>query len=169
MIGHTKCDRRRRGPDQGGAGAAPQGAAADASRVDSQTPGARRPGSPLYVNTEPRPWVHGDDCRAAPGRRQRVRLRRHQFPRGARGVHRQLRRVGQAAASCSWPSELFIWSGESRAEIRAALVRLRGVLRDGARPRLCDLAYSAWQAARHRSGLTLAMVVSSLDELAGQR
>src|SRR4029434_4418461 len=63
------------------------------------------------------------------------------------------------------PSELLVWSGESQAEIQAQLATLSAALAGNARPELCDLAYSRWHAARNRPGLTLAMVVSSLDDL----
>ena len=55
--------------------------------------------SPLYVNTELKPWTvpHG---RRAARRRERVWFRRHQFPRRARGIHspqadRQRQAVGR--------------------------------------------------------------------------
>ena len=61
--------------------------------------------TPFYVNTETRPWIHGG-AGAAPRRRQRLRLRRHQRPRGARGVRRRARRAttgrrGRASCACS--------------------------------------------------------------------
>ena len=73
--------------------------------------------------------------------------------------------ANKTMSSRDWPSELLIWSGESRAEIEAALRRLRDALARGDRPRLCDLAYSTWRAARSCSALTLAIVATSLDDL----
>jgi malonyl CoA-acyl carrier protein transacylase len=133
--------------------------------VSRPNPGARRSGSPLYVNSETRPWLHAN---TAVPRRAGVSA----FGFGGTNFHAVLEEYtgtylesDRSAASCCWPSELFVWSGDSRAEIGAALGWLSDALRSGARRRLCDVAYGTWLAARNRSGLTLAMVVTSLDEL----
>jgi acyl transferase domain-containing protein/NAD(P)H-dependent flavin oxidoreductase YrpB (nitropropane dioxygenase family) len=133
--------------------------------VSTPNPGAQRSGSALYVNSEVRPWVHADSVLA---RRAGVSA----FGFGGTNFHAVLEeytgeylKSERSTGSSSWPSELLVWSGESRAEIRAELVQLASALARGARPQLCDLAYSAWQAAQKRSGLTLAMAVTSLDDL----
>jgi len=133
--------------------------------VSTPNPGALRSGSALYVNSEVRPWVHADTLLP---RRAGVSA----FGFGGTNFHAVVEeytggylKSDGASSSGSWPSELLLWSGESRAEIRAALARLAESFARGARPQLCDVAYSAWQSARKRSGLTLAMAVSSLDDL----
>jgi acyl transferase domain-containing protein/NAD(P)H-dependent flavin oxidoreductase YrpB (nitropropane dioxygenase family)/NAD(P)-dependent dehydrogenase (short-subunit alcohol dehydrogenase family) len=133
--------------------------------VSTPNPGAHRPGSALYVNSEVRPWVHADSVRA---RRAGVSA----FGFGGTNFHAVLEEYtgeylnsDRSLRSSAWPSELLVWSGASRAEIQADLAQLAGALARGARPQLCDLAYSAWQAAQKRSGLTVAMAVSSLDDL----
>ena len=74
----------RGGADQGGAGPASQGLAAD-DQGDAGRSRRSQPGrSPFYVNTETRPWLPRRDHprRAA---RQRLRLRRQQLPLRPRG------------------------------------------------------------------------------------
>ena len=133
--------------------------------VSTPNPGASRSGSALYVNSEVRPWIHTDSVLA---RRAGVSA----FGFGGTNFHAVLEeytgeylKSDRSSQSSSWPSELLVWCGESRAEILAELAKLTDVLARGARPQLCDLAYSAWQRAQKRSGLTLAMAVSSLDDL----
>jgi malonyl CoA-acyl carrier protein transacylase len=133
--------------------------------VSTPNPGARRSGSALYVNSEARPWLQADTT--AP-RRGSVSA----FGFGGTNFHAVLeeytagyRETDREASSRCWPSELMVWRGESRLDIEAALTRLDAALARGSRPQLRDLSYSAWQAARNRAGLTLAMVVDSLDDL----
>lgn len=134
--------------------------------VSTPNESARQSGSPLYVNTETRPWVHTDTT--AP-RRAGVSA----FGFGGTNFHAVLEEYTgdyleseRETPSRSWPSELLIWSGASRAEIRASIARLSDALARGARPRLRDLAFSAWESARNRQSATLAMVVKSIDDLA---
>jgi acyl transferase domain-containing protein/NAD(P)H-dependent flavin oxidoreductase YrpB (nitropropane dioxygenase family)/NADP-dependent 3-hydroxy acid dehydrogenase YdfG len=136
--------------------------------VSTPNEGARQSGGPLYVNTEPRPWLQTDPT--VP-RRAGVSA----FGFGGTNFHAVLEEYegeylesNREASSRRWPSELLIWSGESRAEIQAAIARLNQAIERGARPRLCDLSYSTWTAARKRKDVTLAMVVKSIDELADQ-
>ena len=133
--------------------------------VSTPNPGAQQPRSPLYVNTEVRPWVHADSDFP---RRAGVSA----FGFGGTNFHAVVEEYtgnyfnsDEGNSPHVWPSELLLWSGESRCEIQAALAQLADALERGARPQLCDLAYSVWQAARKHSGLTLAMAVNSLDDL----
>ena len=75
--------RRRRSPEDGPR-AAPQGAAAE-PQLRAAQPEHRLRASPFRVNTELRPW-DVPRRRRPPRRRQRLRLRRDQLPRRARGV-----------------------------------------------------------------------------------
>ena len=88
--------RRHRRPDQGRARAAPQGAAADARTARSRTRARTRADAVLPQHRDAA--VDPRRRRAAPRRRQRVRLRRHQRPRGARGVRRRARPRDHRAA-----------------------------------------------------------------------
>ncbi len=66
-----------------------------------------------------------------------------------------------------WPAELFLWRGEGRAEVLAAVTGLVAGLERGARPRLTDLAYtlSLNAEAVPPGGTSLAVVASSLEQL----
>ena len=127
--------RRARRADQDGAGPAPQGAAADARR-------RRRPNPKADLDDGPASLEHRGPAVAprrrgppAPRRRQRLRVRRHQLPRRARGVHRRL------PAGPGRPSELAGRAVRLAAADREALVpRRRPTVRDalsaGAKPAL---------------------------------
>ena len=156
--------RRPRRPDQDHAGPASQGAAAD--------PGARSPTArpsfeqgPLYLNTEARPWVQ-----AAPGaalcRRQRLRLRRHQLPRGARRIHRRLpRRAGTGPAALAGRAAGLVALGPRR-RCCERCERCRKALARGARPSLADLAACdlAGSGTRDAGMPILAVVATSLED-----
>ena len=89
--------------------------------VSTPNPGASRSGSALYVNSEVRPWVHTDSVLA---RRAGVSA----FGFGGTNFHAVLEeytgeylKSDRSSQSSSWPSELLVWCGESRAEILAEL------------------------------------------------
>src|SRR5205085_3926815 len=67
-----------------------------------------------------------------------------------------------------WPVELFLWRGDSRAEVAEAVDALAGELAAGAEPALADLAYTlALRAGAAQAGtVTLAVVAESLSDLA---
>jgi acyl transferase domain-containing protein/NAD(P)H-dependent flavin oxidoreductase YrpB (nitropropane dioxygenase family)/NAD(P)-dependent dehydrogenase (short-subunit alcohol dehydrogenase family) len=131
--------------------------------VSTPNLGANRISGALYVNSEPRPWVHVD---SGVPRRAGVSA----FGFGGTNFHAVLEEyqgkyLESAGPMSSWPSELLVWYGPSRREIQAALSQLSQTLARGPRPRLSDLAYSTWQAGPKRSKLTLAMTVTSIDDL----
>ena len=95
--------RRRRRADQDGARAAPPGAAADAELRAAQ-PGARARAHAVLHQHRDAP-LDPRRRRAAAGRRQRLRVRRHQRPRRARGVGRA---QPSAEHAPPWDSEVFI-------------------------------------------------------------
>jgi acyl transferase domain-containing protein/NAD(P)H-dependent flavin oxidoreductase YrpB (nitropropane dioxygenase family) len=168
MIGHTKCTA--------GVAGLIKVALALHHKVLPPTMGVDRPnaslaGSPLYVNTETRPWI---EPAADHPRRAGVSA----FGFGGTNFHAVLEeytgdfRQSSAPAPCqSWPSELLLWTGASREEIVAALERLEQDLEAEARPALADLAFSLWARARQRSSvagqpwLHLAVVAMSLTDL----
>ena len=121
--------------------------------------------SPLYVNTEARPWLNSTDH----ARRAGVSA----FGFGGTNFHAVLEEytgdyLSSRAVSNEWAGELLLWSGNTRAEITSALQQLDRSLEQGAQPQLRDLAYTAWQTARDRSQLRLAIVVTTLEDLRGK-
>ncbi len=168
MIGHTKCS----------AGAAGLIKAALALQhkvlpptlgVDNPNPKANFPETPFFVNTEPRPWLGNLDH--AP-RRAGVSA----FGFGGTNFHIVMEEyAGDPAdsptAPCmEWPEELFIWRGESRAELSGAIDKWAQALVAKAKPPLRDLAYTAWKAAQESGArgadrLQLAIVAGSLSDL----
>ena len=151
MIGHTKCDRRRGRPDQGRAGAAPQGAAADARRRASPTRKARLRREPVLPEHARRGRGSAAAAQPAPRRRQRLRLRRHQLPRRARGVHRRASRAPRARRSTAGRPSCCVWRGDAATALAAAVCR-RCTPRwsSGAQPALADLARTLADAGRRR-------------------
>jgi len=122
--------------------------------------------SPFYVNTEPNPWIHSNT--SAP-RRAAV----SGFGFGGTNFHAVLEEYTgnfldstYEAVSQRWGSELLLWTGRSRGELLSAIEPLERSLEQGAKPALRDLAYTLWQHAKdHQTGLNLAVVATSLDDL----
>ena len=125
---------------------------------------------PLYVNTELRPWIGKE---GAP-RRAGVSA----FGFGGTNFHAVLEEYKgkfmegeEPAAFQNWPSELFLWSGQSRMEIVSALKMLQKSLEERLQLRLGDIAYTFYKMfkendkdeGKHRA--RLAIVASSLDDL----
>ena len=136
--------------------------------VSTPNEAARGENSPLYVNSEARPWLQVD---SSVPRRAAV----SSFGFGGTNFHAVLEEYtgeyldrNREAPSRCWPSELLVWTGESRAELHDRVTRLNRALAQGARHRLRDLAYSTWVDARERGRMTLAMVVQSVEELPDQ-
>jgi 3-oxoacyl-(acyl-carrier-protein) synthase/NAD(P)H-dependent flavin oxidoreductase YrpB (nitropropane dioxygenase family) len=121
--------------------------------------------SPFHVNTEPRPWVHGNTNNP---RRAGV----SGFGFGGTNFHAVLEEYtgdfldSTYETACQhWKSELLLWAGESREELLSAIGPLERSLAQGAKPALRDLAYTLWQHAKDRTGLKLAVVTTSVDDL----
>jgi acyl transferase domain-containing protein/NAD(P)-dependent dehydrogenase (short-subunit alcohol dehydrogenase family) len=165
MIGHTKATA-------GVAGLA-KVALALHHRVLPPTLGITRPvlvdgfpDSPLYVNTEARPWVQAE------GKPRRAGVSAFGF--GGTNFHVALEEyqgayLGQAAAALDpWPAEVFVWRGADAPAIAASASAVLDAIRRGARPKAADLAYSlALQAeAAPADARTLAVVASTIDDLA---
>jgi acyl transferase domain-containing protein/NAD(P)H-dependent flavin oxidoreductase YrpB (nitropropane dioxygenase family) len=167
MIGHTKCTA-------GVAGLA-KIALALHHRVLPPTMNVERPNpkafaedSPLYVNTECRPWVGRPD--GVPRR-----AAASSFGFGGTNFHVVVEEYEPAvpmAAVSHWPSELFVWRAPGREALASALEALEREFLGGATPTLRDLAYSLWEEAKERRAAdgaerlpALAIVAGSLDEL----
>ncbi len=163
MIGHTKCTA-------GVAGlikialALHHKVLPPTINVDSPNSKAAFPESPFYVNTEPRPWIDG-----TAGHLRRAAVSAFGF--GGTNFHAVLEEHAGSSDSARvaicqrWPSELLLWSANSRQDLLAAVEALDVSLQRGARPALKDLAYSLWKRYQQRAGLTLAMVATSLEDL----
>jgi len=165
MIGHTKCTA-------GVAGLAKIALALHhrilppTLHVEQPNPKVFGAESPLYVNTEARPWIARPD-----GTPRRAGVSAFGF--GGTNFHVVVEEYPDQeprAAVREWPSELLVWSG-TRAEIQASLDSLIRALSEGAKPLLRDLAYSLWERARARReadvepGLALGIVAETLVDL----
>jgi acyl transferase domain-containing protein/NAD(P)H-dependent flavin oxidoreductase YrpB (nitropropane dioxygenase family)/NAD(P)-dependent dehydrogenase (short-subunit alcohol dehydrogenase family) len=119
---------------------------------------------PVYLNTEPRPWVHGDRSPRLAGVSA--------FGFGGTNFHAVLTEyqgdyLGRTTTGQPrWPAEVLIWSAEDRAALLAETARCREAIAAGARPALADLAAATWQAfSADATRPTLAIVAISLDDL----
>ncbi|MBW3598520.1 MAG: acyltransferase domain-containing protein [Planctomycetes bacterium] len=134
--------------------------------------------SPLYLNTEARPWVHGGDEPRLAGVSA--------FGFGGTNYHVVVEEYtggyleDDSPALDEWPAELCVWRRESRIELADALRSCQKALDAGAEPELRNLAASLWKdSSKHtpcaapQDGedgarslpATLAIVASSLDDL----
>ena len=169
VIGHTKATA--------GAASLAKAALALHHKVLPPTLGVTKPlpeaepgNGPLYVNTEPRPWVHGVQDHP---RRAGVSA----FGFGGTNFHAVVEEytgdfLDERQAACDrWPTELLIWAGSTRQELASALGDLHDALRQGATPELRDLAFSLWRDAAElpdrtdEDTLRLAIIAESMDDL----
>lgn len=132
--------------------------------VEKPNPKANLDGGPLYLNTEPRPWVHGKSHPRTAGVSA--------FGFGGTNFHTVLEEYTDDFLNRpntglrQWPAELFVWRRADKATLLSSLKQVRDALAAGAQPTLADLAASVWQSSRGREGIpTLAIVASSLDDL----
>ncbi len=166
MIGHTKCDRRRGRADEGGAGAAPSRASADAGRGDAE-PTHRLPVERRSNRTSrPRPWLR--DEQDGP-RHAAVSA----FGFGGTNFHVVLEEHTDAvlpnADACldRWPAELLLWRGDTPEALASSLDGMLERLAAGARPALADLALTLGEDAAREAPTqpTVAIVATDLDDL----
>lgn len=162
MIGHAKC--------AAGSASLIKVALALYHKVLPPTIGVTKPNASLvessfYVNTETRPWIQRKN-----GQPRRAGVSGFGF--GGSNFHAVLEEYtgnfldgAQEAVSRQWSSELFLFTGQSREELLMAITSLDQAFEQGTRPTLPDLAYTLWQQARGRSGLKLAVVASSFEDL----
>ncbi len=124
--------------------------------------------TPLYVNTETRPWIH--DSGDAP-RRAGV----SSFGFGGTNFHVVVEEYAGdyvdnrplPAPLQEWPSELFVWRAPSRETLLEMIIPIEKALAGGARPSLRDLAWTLSKEASNVGDgkLCLAIVATSLDDL----
>ena len=144
MIGHTKATA--------GVAGLIKAALALHHRVLPPTIGVTEPNpkanfadSPFYVNTEARPWLARPDGQPRRAGGQRVRLRRHQLPHRARGVHRRLPAATPRRPSNAGPPSCCCGAA-LRTRSPARWRSLAAQLDAGAEPELADLALTLGQA-----------------------
>jgi acyl transferase domain-containing protein/NAD(P)H-dependent flavin oxidoreductase YrpB (nitropropane dioxygenase family)/NAD(P)-dependent dehydrogenase (short-subunit alcohol dehydrogenase family)/acyl carrier protein len=133
--------------------------------VEKPNPKANLDGGPLYLNTEARPWVHGQEHPRTAGVSA--------FGFGGTNFHTVLEEYTgdylnrPTTGIRAWPAELFVWRRADKTAILDSAKKVRDALAAGAQPTLADLAASVWQTSRDRKGAesTLAIVATSLDDL----
>ncbi|MCS6864889.1 MAG: beta-ketoacyl synthase N-terminal-like domain-containing protein [Gemmataceae bacterium] len=132
--------------------------------VEKPNPKANLDGGPLYLNTEPRPWIHGQPYPRTAGVSA--------FGFGGTNFHTVLEEYTgdyldrPTTGLRDWPAELFVWRRSDTAAILDSLQTVHAALTAGATPRLADLAASVWQASKNvTTGPVLAIVASSLSDL----
>ncbi len=160
MIGHTKCAAGIAGLIK--AALALHHRTLPPTLVETPNPKGNFEDGPLYLNTEARPWLHGQGPRYAGV---------SAFGFGGTNFHAVLSEyqgdyLAERPALTDWPAELFVWTGKQREQIAKQLAHVRAMLQAGAQPRLPDLAASTWKAAfLSPDRATLAVLASSLGEL----
>ena len=109
---------------------------------------------PFRLCTQTQPWLHPARRPAAPGGRQRLRIRRHQLPRRPRGVRPQ--RWPPARVDAAATGRRSCWSGRRTqpASSSRRLDRLAQALDAGARPALRDLSHTLIRARANASAQT---------------
>ncbi|MFO0822241.1 MAG: beta-ketoacyl synthase N-terminal-like domain-containing protein [Gemmataceae bacterium] len=132
--------------------------------VETPNPKANLDGGPLYLNTEPRPWVHGAEHPRTAGVSA--------FGFGGTNFHTVVEEyTGEFLERPSigfrkWPAELFVWRRADVNAITTDVKKCRDALAAGASPDLPDLAASVWNASKNGDRQpTLAVVATSLDDL----
>ena len=163
MIGHTKCTAGVAGLVKV-AKALHHKVLPPTLHVERPNAQANDPESPLYLNTEARPWLAID-----PARPRRAAVSAFGF--GGTNFHAVLeeyngdaRDDGQRTAADHWSHELLVWAGTPD-RIAADLAILDEALTGPRTPSLTELAVALWRAARGRTGSRLAIVASSVDDL----
>jgi acyl transferase domain-containing protein/phosphopantetheinyl transferase len=120
--------------------------------------------TPFYINTETRPWIHGD---AARPRRAGVNA----FGFGGINAHVVVEEAPASRTDPSfdteWDSEVCLLTGASRDDVIALGRRVAAALARQPAPALADVAYSLnTRLAAGPSSTTLGIVARSTDDLA---
>lgn len=164
MIGHTKC--------AAGAAGLVKATLALYEKVLPPTLHVQTPNpkmdfadSPFFLNTETRPWIARPD-----GISRRAGVSAFGF--GGTNFHVVLEEYAddpateqRALIAQHWPSEILVWSANSRDALRAKVSDLIRSLDGGAEPVLADLSCALWQEFNKAEGARLAVVANSLSDL----
>jgi acyl transferase domain-containing protein/phosphopantetheinyl transferase (holo-ACP synthase) len=132
--------------------------------VDAPSPRLGLDRSPFYINTETRPWIHGDDTLP---RRAGVNA----FGFGGINAHVVVEEAPEAereTLDVEWDSEVLIFSGANRDELIGLCRRIASLLARDPAPGLADIAFSVntQRAADRPAGATLGIVARSTEDLA---
>jgi acyl transferase domain-containing protein/NAD(P)H-dependent flavin oxidoreductase YrpB (nitropropane dioxygenase family) len=162
MIGHTKCAAGLAGLIN--ATLALHHKIRPPILIDRPNPKANFPQSPFFLNTQPRPWVHGGGQPRCAGLSA--------FGFGGTNFHAVLEeysgdfRPGRQSGLPSWPAELFAWRRPSKEALIEDLVRCQKALAAPFPPALGDLAASLWETAGGDPAQpVLTLVASSHEDL----
>ncbi len=120
--------------------------------------------SALWLNTEPRPWIHD-------GNRPRT-AGVSAFGFGGTNVHTVLEEYrggflnDPPPALNNWPAELFLLKKKTPEYLTKVIDKCTRAIDAGASPSLASMAAAAWKASTRASkAATLAIVASSLEDL----
>jgi acyl transferase domain-containing protein/NAD(P)H-dependent flavin oxidoreductase YrpB (nitropropane dioxygenase family)/NAD(P)-dependent dehydrogenase (short-subunit alcohol dehydrogenase family) len=162
MIGHTKCAAGIAGLIK--TSLALHHRVLPPTLVETPNPKGDFEEGVLYLNTEPKPWVHGTDHPRYAGVSA--------FGFGGTNFHAVLTEYtgdfldDEATALPRWPAELLVFSGSDRGAVRSAVEHCLESLEAGAQPALADLAAATWKAhAASPDRPILTIVATSLDDL----
>ncbi len=165
MIGHTKCAAGIGGLIKTALGLHHK--VLPPTLVDQPNPRINFEESPLYLNAEARPWIHGADHPRYAGVSA--------FGFGGTNYHVVLQEYTgnfqdrTPPAKRHWPAELFVFRKTTRDEIAKDVERVHKVLSGEHLPDLSRLALSLSDACPEDTSLpTLAVVAQSADDL-GQK
>ena len=119
--------------------------------------------TPFYINTEARPWVHGD-----PAQPRRAGVNAFGF--GGINAHVLVEEApaatGAATFDTAWDSEVCLFSGDSRDAVIALGRRVAAVIAQDRPPALAAVACSLnTQGRAPDAAITLAIVARSIDDL----
>jgi acyl transferase domain-containing protein/NAD(P)H-dependent flavin oxidoreductase YrpB (nitropropane dioxygenase family)/short-subunit dehydrogenase len=134
--------------------------------VEHPNPALRRDNGPFYINSDPRPWLRS---RTAPPRRAGISA----FGFGGTNFHLAVEEYTESylpdaadAAIPTWPSELFLWTADSREELRDQLGNLdQALATTPVPPPLRELAHAVWTQHRPGGSVRLAIVARSVSDL----
>ncbi len=175
MLGHTKCTA--------GVAGLLKAALALHHKVLPPTIGVTQPNpkakfdqSPLYVNSEARPWLGNGQGTPRRAGVSAFGFGGTNFHAVLEEYHVQTESIDGNAATCApgrqeWPAELLIWRGSRPVEILESVETIIEAIAQGATPLLRDLAAALARQARQSSSKTnvsLAIVANSLDDLAAK-
>jgi acyl transferase domain-containing protein/NAD(P)H-dependent flavin oxidoreductase YrpB (nitropropane dioxygenase family)/NAD(P)-dependent dehydrogenase (short-subunit alcohol dehydrogenase family) len=145
MIGHSKCAAGLAGLIK--AAFSLHNKVLPPTLVEAPNPKANLDGGPLYLNTEPRPWIHGAEHPRTAGVSA--------FGFGGTNFHAVLEEYTgdylnrPSAALRNWPAELFVWRRSDTNTLVADVKKCRDALAAGAQPVLAELAASVWQSSKN--------------------
>ncbi|WP_145088914.1 type I polyketide synthase [Rosistilla carotiformis] len=163
MIGHSKCAAGVAGLIK--AAMALHTKTLPPTLVETPSPAIDFPNTGLYLNTETRPWINGEDH----PRRAGVSA----FGFGGTNVHLVLEEYTEdfanppEVARAHWPAELLVWRAANPAALRTELTRIHAWLAAGVMPELPELAASLADAFEKTtaSGCVAAIVAKDLGQL----